>query len=70
VVLGKQVTLELDIQVREKCGRLMAYGYVDDGQDTFVNAKLIQNGYAGIMTAPTKVKYAELSLQLQREAAR
>ncbi|MBI5115835.1 thermonuclease family protein [Candidatus Poribacteria bacterium] len=70
MVLDKQVTLKLDVQVRDKYGRLLAYVCLEDGQDTFVNTKLVQNGYAVIMTVPPNVKHAELFLKLQREAAR
>jgi len=40
--------------------------YLEDG--TFVNAWLVQQGYAQVMTAPPNVKYQELFLKLQREA--
>ncbi|MBW8056808.1 MAG: thermonuclease family protein [candidate division NC10 bacterium] len=40
--------------------------YLDDG--TFVNAWLVENGYAMVMTVPPNVKYQDLFLKLQREA--
>ncbi len=47
-------------------GRLLAYVYLED--DTFVNAWLVEHGYAQVMTVPPNVKYQDLFLKLQREA--
>ena len=59
------VRLEFDVEKRDKYGRLLAYVYVDD---TFVNAKLVEEGYAQVYTFPPNVKHQELFLKLQREA--
>ena len=56
LVEGKGVRLEFDIQERDQYGRLLAYVYVDD---IFVNAWLVENGYAQVMTIPPNVRYAE-----------
>ena len=66
LVLGQGIMLEYDAEVRDKYGRLLAYVFLKDG--TFVNAELIQRGYALIMTIPPNVTYAELFLRLQQEA--
>jgi micrococcal nuclease len=63
---GDSVKLEFDIQLRDKYGRLLAYVYLPDGR--FLNALLVENGYAQVMTIPPNVKYQELFLKLQREA--
>ncbi len=42
------------------------YVYLDNG--TFVNAWLVENGYAVVMTFPPNVKYEALFLKLQRAA--
>ena len=63
---GKLVKLEFDVERRDKYERLLAYVYLDD--DTFVNAELVRQGYAQIMTIPPNVKYVDLFLRLQREA--
>lgn len=60
------VKLELDVQPRDKDGRLLAYVYRPDG--TMLNALLAQEGYAQVMTIPPNVKYQDLFLKLQREA--
>lgn len=66
LVEGKAVRLELDVQKRDKYGRLLAYIYLEDG--TFVNAKIMEAGYAQVMTIPPDVKYADMFLKLQARA--
>jgi len=66
LVAGRSVRLEFDVQQRDKYGRLLAYVYLEDG--TFVNARLVEQGYAQVMTVPPNVKHQELFLRLQREA--
>ncbi len=63
---GKPVRLEFDVERRDKYGRLLAYVYLQDG--TFVNAELVRQGYAHILTIPPNVKHADLFLKYQREA--
>jgi micrococcal nuclease len=65
LVAGKQVRLELDVQERDRYGRLLAYVWVGD---TMVNAELVRRGYAQVMTIPPNVRYQELLVKLQREA--
>jgi endonuclease YncB( thermonuclease family) len=43
LVQGQTVRLELDVQERDRYGRLLAYVYVGD---TMVNAELVAQGYA------------------------
>ena len=66
LVDGKTVRLEFDVQQLDRYGRTLAYVYLEDG--TFVNAWLVENGYAMVMTVPPNVRYQELFLNLQREA--
>ena len=66
LVGGHHIRLEFDVDQRDRNGRLLAYVYLEDG--TFVNAWLVQNGYAQVMTIPPNVRYQELFLRLQREA--
>ena len=66
LVEDKTVRLEFDVQRRDKYGRLLAYVYLEDG--TFVNAWLVEHGFAQVMTVPPNVKYQEIFLKLQREA--
>jgi len=65
LVLGKRVRLELDVQPRDRYGRLLAYVWVGD---LMVNAELVRRGYAQVMTVPPNVRYQALFLALEREA--
>jgi micrococcal nuclease len=65
LVEGKTVFLEKDVSETDRYGRLLRYVYVGD---LFVNAYLVQQGYAQASTYPPDVKYQEHFLELQREA--
>lgn len=65
LVEGKVVKLEKDVSSTDKYGRILAYVYVGD---IFVNAYLVQEGYAQISTYPPDVKHADYFLELQQEA--
>ena len=66
LVDGKTVRLEFDVQQLDRYGRTLAYIYLEDG--TFVNAWLVEHGYAMVMTVPPNVKHQDLFLKLQQEA--
>ena len=63
---GKNVKLVCDVDSLDQYGRTLAYVYLEDG--TFVNADLMRNGYAMLMTIPPNVKFADEFLKLQKEA--
>ncbi len=63
---GKRVRLEYDVDRTDQYGRTLAYVYLQDG--TFVNADLVRNGYAMVMTVPPNVKFADELVKLQQEA--
>ncbi|MDD5681574.1 MAG: thermonuclease family protein [Candidatus Omnitrophica bacterium] len=63
---GKKVRLETDAEKYDKYGRVLAYIYLEDG--TFVNAKILEEGYGQVMTIPPNVKNSEYFLRLQKEA--
>lgn len=65
LVESRQVRLELDIQPRDKYGRLLAYVY-RDGQ--MVNGLLVQQGYAETSTYPPNVRHQHEFLALQADA--
>ena len=65
LVSGRHVRLELDVQSRDRYGRLLAYVWVDG---TMVNAELVRRGFAQVMTVPPNVRHQSLFLKLQREA--
>jgi micrococcal nuclease len=66
LVEGKRVRLEFDVEKRDRYERLLAYVFLLDG--TFVNAEIVKQGYASLMTYPPNVKYADLFKDLYREA--
>lgn len=65
LVRDQTVRLELDAQERDGYGRLLAYVYVGN---MMVNAEMVAQGYAQVMTIPPNVKHQELFVKLQREA--
>ena len=66
LIAGKKVRLVYDIDPLDQYGRTLAYVYLQDG--TFVNAELVKQGYAMVMTVPPNVKYAEKFVKLERRA--
>ena len=65
LVEGRRVTLEYDVEKRDRYRRLLAYVYVGD---TFVNAELLAQGYAQTSTYPPNVRYALMFNSIQRHA--
>jgi len=66
LVEGKRVSLEFDVEKYDRYKRLLAYVYLKDG--TFVNAEIVKQGFASLMTYPPNVKYADLFVKLYQEA--
>jgi micrococcal nuclease len=65
LVEGQRVRLELDVQTRDRYGRLLAYVWVGA---TMINAELVRLGYAQVMTIPPNVRHQALFVKLQRDA--
>ena len=66
LIAGKRVRLEYDIDTLDQYGRTLAYVYLEDG--TFVNASMVRNGYATVMTTPPNVRYADIFVELAEKA--
>ena len=66
LVRGKRVRLEYDVARYDRYKRTLAYVYLENG--VFLNAHLVQEGYATVATYPPNVKYADYFTKLQREA--
>ncbi|MDI3270517.1 MAG: thermonuclease family protein [Bacillota bacterium] len=72
----RSIYLELDVQERDRYGRLLAYIWLEkpktrsdqEIRSSMLNAILLLEGYAQIMTVPPNVKYVDHFLQYQREA--
>jgi micrococcal nuclease len=52
-----KLRLELDVQEKDRYGRLLAYVYLQDG--TMLNEKMVADGYAMLLTYPPNVKYVK-----------
>jgi micrococcal nuclease len=66
LLTGRRIRLEFDIGKYDRYKRTLAYVFLEDGM--FLNAHLVKEGYASVMTVPPNVKYANLFVNLQREA--
>jgi micrococcal nuclease len=67
LVSGARVNLRLDAEPRDRYGRLLAYVYRRrDG--LFVNAALVRDGFATILTIPPNISHAGDLLSLERRA--
>jgi micrococcal nuclease len=67
LVHGRRVRLAYDAERRDRYGRLLAYVYRAE-DDAFVNARLVQDGYARTLTIPPNVRYADRFAVLARGA--
>lgn len=63
---SRKVRLEYDVTRYDQYGRLLAYVYLDNG--TFINAEMVKNGFATVMTFPPNVRYADTFVDLARKA--
>lgn len=73
---GRDVWLERDVEERDRYGRLLAYVWLEiprqgdepEARGRMLNAALLAEGLAQLMTVPPNVKYVDLFVKLQREA--
>lgn len=66
-LLGKNdVFIEYGEEPYDKYGRVLAYVYIND--DTMVNAEILNDGYAQVMTIKPNNKYEEYFKQLEQDA--
>lgn len=63
---GRKVTLEFDIDKRDKYGRILAYLWTTNGE--MINLLMLKSGYAMLFTFPPNVKYVNELRAAQREA--
>jgi micrococcal nuclease len=66
LVEDETVELRFDVDRRDRYGRLLAYVHLADG--TMVNARLLELGYAQILTVPPNVRHQADFLAREREA--
>ncbi len=67
---GDTVILEKDITDRDIYNRLLRYIFVEDedGNEVFINAELVREGFAHVRTYEPDVKYTQYFYALEREA--
>ena len=63
---GDLITLEFDVQERDKYGRLLCFVYLSNGK--MLNEEIVKAGYANVMTLPPNVKYKDRFLKAYQEA--
>jgi micrococcal nuclease len=68
LVDGRDVTLRLDAEERDRYGRLLAYVYTAGPGRTFVNRVLVARGYARTLTIPPNVAHADEFARLAHRA--
>jgi micrococcal nuclease len=64
----KKVRLEYDVAKYDRYGRTLAYAYLEDG--SFVNAEMVRNGFAIVMTVPPNVRHQATFNALATKARR
>ena len=64
--VGTEIRLELDVQLKDKYGRTLAYVYLPDG--SMLNELIVREGYAQVMTIPPNIEYQELFVEAERDA--
>ncbi|MGZ0086337.1 thermonuclease family protein [Caldibacillus thermoamylovorans] len=62
---NKTVTLEFDVQIKDRYGRLLAYVWI--GKELY-NETLVKEGYANVMTIQPNVKYQKRFLAAEQAA--
>ncbi len=65
LVEGKMIRLEFDFEKKDRYGRVVAYAYVDS---IFVNARLIEEGYARFSAHPKNARHQNVFLDLEEKA--
>lgn len=65
LVGGKTIALQFDREREDRYGRMLGYVYVEG---TFVNAKLLEDGYARLLVFPPNTRHADLFWKLEKTA--
>jgi endonuclease YncB( thermonuclease family) len=69
LLTGRQVTLVYDRVTRDVYGRYLAYVYLDGDPPVFVDAQLVELGYARTLSIPPNTRHAALFAHLEERAA-
>ncbi|MGH2785049.1 MAG: thermonuclease family protein [Actinomycetota bacterium] len=76
LTVGRAVELATDVDRRDRYGRLLAYvwfappanGGEAEAREQMLNAMLVRDGWATVLTVPPNVAYVDLFVALQLEA--
>ena len=63
---GDTVTIEFDVQERDRYERLLGYVYLSNGK--MLNEEIVKAGYASVMTISPNVKHKDIFLRAYQEA--
>jgi len=63
---GDIVTIEFDVQEKDRYKRLLGYVYLSNGK--MLNEEILKAGYANVMTIPPNVKYKDKFLRAYKYA--
>ena len=63
---GDLITIEFDVEQRDRYGRLLGYVYLANGK--MLNEEIVKAGYANVMTIPPNVKYKDRFLKAYKYA--
>jgi micrococcal nuclease len=63
---GRDVRLEVDVEPRDRYGRLLAWVWLPDG--TLANAAIVRAGFATLLTIPPNVRHTETLRDAERDA--
>ena len=66
---GRAVTLAYDRELHDRYGRFLAYVWLEGKRPVFVNAVLVERGYARTYPFPPNTAHATLFAALERSAA-
>jgi micrococcal nuclease len=69
LLTGRRVTLVYDRVTRDVYGRYLAYVYLDGNPSVFVDAQLVELGYARTLSIPPNTRHAALLAHLEERAA-
>lgn len=69
LVLNKEVSLEFDVQQKDRYGRTLAYVFdYSNNRTTFINLKMVERGLAVSETVQPNVKYQDAIVKTQEKA--
>lgn len=66
IASNRKVTLEFDVERRDKYGRLLCYIFTPDKE--MLNIQMVKDGYAVLLTIPPNIKYVDELKMAQNEA--